>query len=551
MGPKQVFPECPDLLFLDHETHGFLGDPGITLEFTFELAAFPAGVSDERADLEAFHLVHHRFRGGKVRGKLQRLVVLGPAESGESEVFRIHRSTEIDRHLAEFGTLFGGKDVVAEKFADGPTDRTVQDVAERAVLPAVFGEEQDALEESRLLQRGIGEENMTLERVFHGGGYGQVSRRGTGRGTTDRGYFGQEFRRWQSGSPGVRWDMQELTEKANAGGELTPDQIESATEQLLDESLDAAEKASFLEALAEKGETPAEIAAFASCFLKRAVSPEVDHAALEGRPLIDVCGTGGDKLDLFNVSTTSVFLLAACGAAVVKHGNRGITSKSGGADALEALGIRIDLPPDEFGCCLAEVGAGFLFAPAYHPAFKAVVPVRKLLAERGKRTVFNILGPLLNPARPDYQLVGVFDPTLGPVFADILGRLGRKRAWAVHGDAGVAGGMDELSTLGPTRVWESGPDTVASIIEPSSIGISPPALDALKGGEAAENASMIEAILAGTERGPKRDIAALNCAAGLVVTGIAADLAEGYAKANEAVDSGAAKEVLVRWRAFS
>ena len=167
-----------------------------------------------------------------------------------------------------------------------------------------------------------------------------------------------------------------------------------------------------------------------------------------GKPLLDVCGTGGDKLNLFNVSTTSVFLLAAAGVAVVKHGNRGITSKSGGADALEALGIRIDLPADEFGHCVEEVGAGFLFAPLYHPAFKAVVPVRKLLAERGQRTIFNILGPLLNPARPDYQLIGVFDENLCPVFCrHSATSRPRERAWAVHGSAGAAGGMDELSTI--------------------------------------------------------------------------------------------------------
>ena len=239
------------------------------------------------------------------------------------------------------------------------------------------------------------------------------------------------------------------------------------------------------------------------------------------KPLLDVCGTGGDKLNLFNVSTTSVFLLAAAGVAVVKHGNRGITSKSGGADALEALGIRIDLPADEFGHCIEEVGAGFLFAPLYHPAFKAVVPVRKLLAESGQRTIFNILGPLLNPARPDYQLIGVFDENLCPVFADILQRLGRKRAWAVHGSAGAAGGMDELSTIGDTTVFDTALNPDQSPIQPSSLGIETPEITELQGGEAAENAEIITAILEGKDKGAKTRhcLAELRCGTGHHGTG--------------------------------
>lgn len=335
-----------------------------------------------------------------------------------------------------------------------------------------------------------------------------------------------------------------------AGNELDESSIREATSALLDESLPESIKADFLAALAQKGETAFEIATFASEFLNHAVEPQLNRDTIS-KPLLDVCGTGGDKLNLFNVSTTSVFLLAAAGVAVVKHGNRGITSKSGGADALEALGIRIDLPAEEFGPCLEEVGAGFLFAPLYHPAFKAVVPVRKLLAERGQRTIFNILGPLLNPARPDYQLIGVFDEKLCPVFADILQRLGRKRAWAVHGSAGEAGGMDELSTIGDTTLFDTASPPVASPIQPSSLGIQPPALGELQGGEAAENAATITDLLEGKDRGPKRDIVTLNCAAGLVITGLKPDLQAGLERANEVIDSGAALEVLRKWRTFS
>lgn len=345
--------------------------------------------------------------------------------------------------------------------------------------------------------------------------------------------------------------MQLLTEEIEKGRELPPEAIARAAAGLLDESVAVEEKAAFLAALADRGETPGEIAGFADAFLGRAVVPTLDREAI-GRPLLDVCGTGGDKLDLFNISTASVFVLAACGVAVVKHGNRGITSKSGGADVLEALGIRIDLPPEEFGRCVEEVGAGFLFAPLYHPAFKAVVPVRQLLAKEGRRTLFNLLGPLLNPARPDYQVIGVFDPALGQAFAEILFRLGRTLAWTVHGTTESGAGMDELSILGPSQVWSTAlPDRVESIITPSSLGFAPATTADLAGGDARENAVLLERILSGEDRGPKRDIVVLNAAAGLVVTGKADDLASGIALAGEGIDGGGAAEVLARWRRFA
>ncbi|HRQ89277.1 MAG TPA: anthranilate phosphoribosyltransferase [Bacteroidia bacterium] len=344
--------------------------------------------------------------------------------------------------------------------------------------------------------------------------------------------------------------MQDLTDAATQG-ELAPDRIEEAAVALLDESVPTGAKADFLAALSDRGESPAEIGAFAAAFLDRAVVPRIDRDAI-GKPLLDVCGTGGDRLNLFNVSTTAVFVLAACGVAVVKHGNRGITSKSGGADVLEELGIRTDLPPEEFGRCLSEVGAGFLFAPLYHPAFKAVAPVRKQLAEAGRRSVFNLLGPLLNPARPGHQLIGVFDPKIGPAFAEILHRLGRTQAWVVHGSTETGAGMDELSTLGPNRLWISAPsDPVESRIEPSSLGFAPATTADLEGGDAVENAAILRGILDGSIAGPKRDLVALNAAAGLVVTGLAADLADGLARAAEAIDSGAALSILTRWQQFA
>lgn len=344
--------------------------------------------------------------------------------------------------------------------------------------------------------------------------------------------------------------MQDLTDHLKKGQELTADQIVRAADTLLDDSLPAGEKADFLCALSDKGESPAEIAAFATAFLERAVTPTLDRERI-GKPLLDVCGTGGDKLNLFNISTTSVFVLAACGVAVVKHGNRGITSKSGGADALEALGIRIDLPPEDFGRCVEEVGAGFLFAPLYHPAFKAIAPVRKQLAEAGRRSIFNLLGPLLNPAKPDYQLIGVFDPAVGSAFAEIISRLGRKVAWAVHGTTETGAGMDEISNLGPSTVWAAnGPDRLKSTIEPSSLGLAPATVTDLEGGDAITNAAILTGILDGSVTGPKRDLVTLNAAAGLVITGIADDLSDGLHLANEAIASGAARAVLERWRNF-
>jgi len=345
--------------------------------------------------------------------------------------------------------------------------------------------------------------------------------------------------------------MQELTGEIKAGKELGADGIAAAAAGLLDESVPVGEKAGFLAALSDRGETPGEIAGFAAAFLDRAVVPGLDRSAI-GRPLLDVCGTGGDKLQLFNISTAAVFVLAGGGVAVVKHGNRGITSKSGGADVLEALGIRIDLPPEEFGRCVAETGAGFLFAPLYHPAFKAVVPVRQALAKEGRRTIFNLLGPLLNPVRPEFQMIGVFDPGLGPVFAEILSRLGRTLAWTVHGTTETGAGMDELSILGPSLLWKSTePGMVESRIEPSSLGFGPATTEDLRGGEARENAALLEGILSGEILGPKRDIVALNAAAGFVITGLSPDLAAGLDRARETIDRGDAIAVLERWRRFA
>ncbi len=343
--------------------------------------------------------------------------------------------------------------------------------------------------------------------------------------------------------------MDALIHHLEEGRELSPREVEVAAELLLDSTAADEKKGRLLEALSRKGETPAEIAAFVEAFLVQAVDPEVGELELEG-PTLDVCGTGGDKLDLFNVSTTAMFVAAGAGAVVVKHGNRGITSKSGGADVLEALGIRIDLPPEGFRHCLKEAGVGFLFAPMYHPAFKAVIGVRKALAERGVRTIFNLIGPLMNPARPECQMVGVFSRELCPAFAEILQRLGRDSAWVVHGTTGDGRSVDEVSVMGSTRICKAGAyqDIEDEEVRPRDFGMHHAEVEDLRGGDAKENAAILEAILSGRETGPKLDMVLMNAGAALACAGLADDLGDGIELSREVITSGAALDRLRRLR---
>ncbi|MEI6072997.1 MAG: anthranilate phosphoribosyltransferase [Verrucomicrobiae bacterium] len=335
--------------------------------------------------------------------------------------------------------------------------------------------------------------------------------------------------------------MNSLAARAASGVALNPEEITGACDALLDGSRTLESRAEFLEALHKRGETPEEIAGFVSVLLDRAAPfPAAGEGAL------DVCGTGGDRAGLFNVSTAVMFVAAACGARVVKHGNRGITSKSGGADVLEALGVRVDLAPDRAAAALSSAGCCFLFAPHYHPAFQAVAPVRRLLAERGSTSIFNMLGPLLNPARPSFQLAGVFDPALLPVYARVFQLLGRRTAWAVHGSPA----LDEISPLGETKVtaWQDGAFREFAI-RPADFGIEAVNPQDLVGGTAAANAGTISDILAGNLRNGARTIVQLNAAAALVVAGIASDLLAAWRLAGEALDSGTARDVLDRLRA--
>ncbi len=327
--------------------------------------------------------------------------------------------------------------------------------------------------------------------------------------------------------------------------DLSPREVQVAAELLLDPAAADEKKSRLLAALAKKGETPAEIAGFVEAFLEQAVDPHLGLLELEG-PTLDVCGTGGDQLDLFNVSTTAMFIAAAAGAVVVKHGNRGITSKSGGADVLEALGIRIELTADDFRHCVEKAGLGFMFAPLYHPAFKAVASVRKSLAAQGVKTIFNLIGPLLNPARPQCQLVGVFSRELCPTFAEILQRLGRESAWVVHGTTGDGRSVDEVSLMGSTRICKSGShqDIADEEVRPRDFGLKHAEVHELQGGDARANAIILEAILSGKETGPMRDMVTMNAGAAIACAGLADDMGDGIETAMEMIKSGAALEKL-------
>jgi anthranilate phosphoribosyltransferase len=330
-----------------------------------------------------------------------------------------------------------------------------------------------------------------------------------------------------------------ITSSIQPDRSLTREEIHSAVEALLDPLGDPAPKGEFLLALRARGETPEEIACFAEALLGHAVDPGLPPEGSD-RPRLDVCGTGGDKAGLFNVSTGAMFVLAACGVEVVKHGNRGLTSKSGGADVLEAMGVNVLAEPSEAGAHLEKMGWVFLFAPKYHPAFKAIAPVRQELAKAGHSTIFNILGPLLNPARPSRQLAGVFAPRLLAVYSTVFQLLGRTATWTVHGTLpGRESGLDEVSPFGPTLVsaWRGGKISEFSL-DPTALAGEPGTLEQLQGGSPEENARTLLSLFRREETGPRRTILLLNASAALNVAGRASTLEEGVALAAEAIDSG-------------
>ena len=336
-----------------------------------------------------------------------------------------------------------------------------------------------------------------------------------------------------------------LIQELAAAQPLTAAQIHLVVEQLADEKVPAEVKADFLAAFAGKGETPNEIAAFARALRDKSIQPPID-AETRAREILDVVGTGGDRLGTINISTTAALICAAAGVTVAKHGNRAVTSQAGSADVLEALGIKIDLSPAEAARSLREHSFAFFFAPNYHPAFKHIAPARKLCAERGQRTIFNLLGPLLNPARPSAMLMGVPRPELCEPLAHVLQSLGVRRGMVVCGKISGAGFLDELSTLGQNTIAEFYQERgfTVSTTPPEPFPLHPAKLDDLLGGDKKANAEIVRRILHGQERGQKRDAVLLNAAAALFVAGKTKSLAEGWERAGETIDSGAAARKL-------
>ena len=320
------------------------------------------------------------------------------------------------------------------------------------------------------------------------------------------------------------------------GGTLSRDQAHRAMGAVMDGESTPAQLAALLVALRMRGETVDELAGFASAMRERVVRVDAPAGAM------DVVGTSGDGSGTFNISTTAAFIVAAAGVPVAKHGNRAITSRSGSADVLDALGVRIDHDADSAAASLRSVGFAFLFAPGFHPAMRHAGPTRR---EIGVRTAFNLLGPLTNPAGTRRQLVGVGDPIAAPKLAEVLRVLGTERSLVVHG-----AGVDELPLDGSGVIHDVTPGgVVRREVDVAALGLVPAETARLAGGSPAENAALVDAVLAGTERGPRRDVVLLNAGAALVAAGRATDMAEGVAQAAAILDSGAASRLVARLRA--
>jgi anthranilate phosphoribosyltransferase len=342
--------------------------------------------------------------------------------------------------------------------------------------------------------------------------------------------------------------VKELTKQLQARIDLDAEQIRLAAAHLADPGISESDKAEFLVALKLKGETGQELGLFAQAFIDLAIRPS---ALLGEQPSIDLCGTGGDRLELINVSTAAMFVLAAANVLVLKHGNRSITSKAGGADVLEALGIQVTASPELMQKCLEKTGLAFYFAPLYHPAFRVIAPIRRKLAEQGVATIFNLLGPLLNPMGPKFQLVGIFAPTILEKYATALAQLGRERAWVVHGEVPGGSGMDEVSPLGETLVYEVKRRSLNPFsLFAEELGIEASGIHTLRGGDANHNAEKIVNVLRGQERGSCRGFVLLNAAAALVISGVTPKMRSGIQLAEDLVDSGAAYAKLQAFQEF-
>ena len=327
-------------------------------------------------------------------------------------------------------------------------------------------------------------------------------------------------------------NIQEAIAKVIEGKDLRRDEMTDAMNQIMSGEATDAQIGAFLIALRVKGESVEEIAGAASVMREKATPIATKHDVI-----VDTCGTGGDHSGTFNISTTAAFVAAGAGLCVAKHGNRSVTSQSGSADVLSALGVNIEASPETVSRCLDDVGIGFLFAISLHGAMKYAIGPRR---EIGARTIFNALGPLSNPAGAKRQVVGVYSAALTETLAGVLATLGSERAFVVHG----SDGLDEMTLTGPTRVSELKAGSVSTYdVLPGDFGLAQASADALKGGDADYNAEITRAILNG-EEGPRRDIVLLNAAAAIVAGDKASDLNEGVQVAAEVIDSGKALEKL-------
>jgi anthranilate phosphoribosyltransferase len=333
-------------------------------------------------------------------------------------------------------------------------------------------------------------------------------------------------------------DFKALIAKAATGAALTREEAARGFDRMMSGEATPSQMGGLLMALRVRGETVEEITGAVTVMREKMLRVAAPSDA------IDVVGTGGDASGSFNISTCAAFIVAGAGVPVAKHGNRALSSRSGAADVLGALGVKIDLTPEAVGRCIADAGIGFMFAPAHHPAMKNVGPTR---VELGTRTIFNLLGPLSNPAGVRRQMVGVFSRQWVEPLAQVLKNLGSEAAWVVHG----SDGLDEITMAGPTHVAALDRGEVHTFtISPEDVGFAPAKPEALRGGDAEENAQALLDVLKG-KKGPYRDVAILNAAAGLIVAARANDLAHGVALATKSVDSGEAEGRLDRLIAVS
>lgn len=333
--------------------------------------------------------------------------------------------------------------------------------------------------------------------------------------------------------------IREAIAKVVDGIDLTESEAQAVMDEIMSGQATPSQIAAYITALRMKGETVDEIAGSA-----RVMRVKADQIRPRAAKIVDTCGTGGDGSQTFNISTAAAFVVAGAGATVAKHGNRSVSSRCGSADVLEQLGVRIDLTPLQVQQCIDDVGIGFLFAPTFHGAMKYAVNPRK---EIGIRTIFNILGPLTNPAGAHVQVVGVYKPELTPILAEVLGRLGVEMAYVVHG----LDRLDEISISAPTQVslLQEGKVTT-QIIEPEDFGLQTASRESVIGGDSVTNAQIIQAVLAG-EKGAPRDVVLMNAAAALVVTGLADNLKDGVALAADSIDSGKALAKLEALRDYT